>query len=121
MEDHDGVAILATNLRKNLDEAFVRRLHFMIDFPLPDEPDRLRIWSRIWPAEVPLADDVDLAGLARRFPLAGGSIRNIALASAFRAAADGGRVSQEHLLSATRREYQKMGAVLKPEEFDGAS
>jgi ATPase family associated with various cellular activities (AAA) len=119
MEDYDGVAIIATNLRKNLDDAFVRRMHFMVDFPMPDYADRLRIWKGMWPEELPLERDVDMAALARRYPLAGGSIRNVALASAFLAAADGGRVRQEHLLAATRREYQKMGAVVRTEDFDG--
>ncbi len=112
MEDYDGVAILATNLRQNLDEAFVRRLACIVAFPFPDEELRRRIWHRIWPREARLADDVDLDSLAHRFKLTGGNIKNIALASAFLAAEDGDAVSAEHLLHATRREYQKMGKVL---------
>ena len=89
MEEYDGVAILATNLRSNLDEAFVRRLAFTVHFPFPDEADRRRIWRGIWPAATPLAADVDLDFLAAQFKLSGGNIKNIALAAAFLAAADG--------------------------------
>jgi SpoVK/Ycf46/Vps4 family AAA+-type ATPase len=116
MEDYEGVAILATNLRQNLDEAFVRRLAFSIQFPFPDEADRRRIWGGIWPEAISLAKDVDLDLLARQFKLSGGNIKNVALAAAFLAAADGGIVNMSHLLHATRREFQKLGKVLT--EFD---
>jgi ATP-dependent 26S proteasome regulatory subunit len=117
MEQYEGVAILATNLRQNMDEAFVRRLAFIVNFPFPDEASRQRIWSGIWPAEMKLGADVDLGWLARQFKLSGGNIKNIALAAAFLAAEDGGAVSMGHMLQAARREYQKMGKVM-PE--DGA-
>ncbi len=116
MEDYEGVAILATNLRQNLDEAFVRRLAFSIHFPFPDEVERRRIWEGIWPDGIPLAKDVDLDLLARQFKLSGGNIKNVALAAAFLAAADGGIVSMSHLLHATGREFQKLGKVFT--EFD---
>ncbi len=117
MEEHEGIVILATNFRRNMDEAFVRRLHFALEFPLPDEEDRRRIWERVWPAQTPRAKDVDPAALAERYALAGGNIRNIALASAFLAAEDGQAVTMAHVLHATRREYQKMGKVLADGEF----
>jgi ATP-dependent 26S proteasome regulatory subunit len=96
----------------------VRRLHSTVDFPLPDEQDRRRIWEGIWPAETPLDPALDLDGLARRFGLAGGNIRNIALAAAFLAASDGHVVKLPHLLHATRREYQKLGKVVTAGEFE---
>jgi SpoVK/Ycf46/Vps4 family AAA+-type ATPase len=120
MEAYAGIAILATNLRQNLDDAFVRRLAFTVHFPFPDETSRRRVWAGIWPAETPLAADVDLAFLARQFKLSGGNIKNIALAAAFLAAEDGGRVTMAHLLQATRREYQKLGKVLSDTELNGA-
>ena len=67
MEEYEGVAVLATNMRQHLDEAFLRRLAFCVPFPFPDEASRRRIWEGIWPASTPLAGDVDLTGLARRF------------------------------------------------------
>ncbi len=112
MEGYDGVTILATNLRANLDEAFTRRLQFAVDFPFPDEEDRLRIWKMLFPLEVPAVPDLDFNLLARRFKLAGGNIRNIIVSAAYLAAADGGRVTMQHLLHGTRRELQKMGRLV---------
>jgi hypothetical protein len=112
LEDHDGVVVLATNLRKNMDEAFVRRLHATVEFPVPAAADRLRIWRQVWPAATPRAAGLDLEALAREVDLPGGNIRNIAVAAAFLAASDGEVVTMEHLRSATRREYQKMGKVV---------
>jgi len=112
VEEYEGVVILATNFRKNMDDAFVRRLHFMIDFPFPGERERLRIWQGVWPRETPRHDSLDLEQVARRVEVAGGSIRNIALAAAFLAADEEGVVTMQHVLRATRREYQKMGKVL---------
>jgi SpoVK/Ycf46/Vps4 family AAA+-type ATPase len=109
MEEYDGVAILATNLRQNLDNAFLRRLAFAIHFPFPDEESRLQIWQGVWPAALPLGKDVDLALLARQFKLAGGNIKNIALAAAYLAATDGAPVAMSHLLHAARREHGKIG------------
>lgn len=117
MEEYDGVVILATNLHKNMDDAFVRRMHFTIEFPFPSVQDRLRIWRRIWPEQTPRSPDLPLDLLAHRFEVAGGHIRNIALAAAFLAASDGGVVTMTHLLHATRREYQKMGKVITEAEF----
>ena len=91
LENYDGLAVLTTNLRGNIDEAFIRRLDCVMEFPLPEETERLRIWRLALPAMAPLADDVDLLFLARKFKLAGGHIRNIALTAGFLAAADGRR------------------------------
>ena len=117
MEEYQGVVILASNLRKNMDEAFVRRLHFTIEFPFPNESDRYRIWQGIWPPETPRGRDLDLALMARSFELSGGNIRNIVLAAAFLAADNGSSVDMKQMLRATRREYQKMGKVITEEIF----
>lgn len=117
MEEYDGVVILATNLRKNLDDAFVRRLHVAIDFPFPEEPDRHRIWCKVFPPEAPLADDVDLAFLARQFKLAGGNIRNIALLAAYLAAEEGSAIGMEQIVRAVKREYLKLGKLVTEAEF----
>jgi SpoVK/Ycf46/Vps4 family AAA+-type ATPase len=119
MEEYEGVVMLASNFRRNMDEAFVRRLRFIVEFPLPDERERLAIWQRIWPAETPLGPDLDLAYLARRFELAGAHLRNIALAAAFLAAADGQPVGQRHVLHAARREHQKLGKMIDESVFGG--
>ncbi len=117
LEAFDGVVILATNFRKNMDDAFVRRLHFAVEFPFPGARDRQRIWRRIWPEATPRAPDLDLDFLASRFEIAGGNIRNIALAAAFLAADQGGMVTMAHCLHAVRREFQKMGKVMSESEF----
>jgi len=117
MEEYDGMAILATNLHKNMDEAFVRRMHFTVEFPFPDALNRERIWEKIWPAETPRDPGLDLDFMARRFEITGGSIRNIALAAAFLAADDGQVVNMGHLIRGTQREYRKMGKVVVDGEF----
>lgn len=120
MEQYEGITILASNLSQNFDDAFVRRLAFTIYFPFPDETQRQQIWTRIWPEAVKLAPDVDVEFLAQQFKLSGGNIKNIALASAFLAAADGDVVTMDHLRHATVREYQKLGKTLSVRELNGA-
>ncbi len=117
MEAYDGVTILATNLRANLDEAFARRLQFAVDFPFPDDEHRRRIWQTLFPAAVPCAADLDFGLLARRFKLAGGNIRNIIVTATYLAAADGGQVGMRHLLHGARRELQKMGRLVNDKDF----
>lgn len=117
MEEYNGVAILATNLRQNLDDAFIRRMAFAIHFPFPDPESRRLIWEGIWPADTPLTDDVDLELLAERFKLSGGNIKNVALAAAFLAATDSSPITMKHFQGAIRREYQKMGKVLSEVEL----
>jgi AAA+ superfamily predicted ATPase len=117
MEEYDGVVILATNLRKNLDDAFIRRLHVAIDFPFPEEPDRLRIWRGVFPPDAPLQDDVDVTFLAKQFKMAGGNIRNVALLSAYLAAEDGVEIGMVHIVRAIKREYQKLGKLVTDAEF----
>ncbi len=118
MEEYEGVVILATNLRKNIDEAFVRRLHATVDFPFPDEVGRRDIWERIWPESTPRADGLDLEMMAKRFEITGGNIRNIALSAAFLAADDSDEVAMYHIIRATQREYQKMGKLVRDTDFD---
>jgi hypothetical protein len=112
MEEYEGVAILATNFRKNMDDAFVRRLHFTVEFPFPDQDDRYRIWRGIWPKDTPVDQSVDLDLLAERYEMAGGNIKNIAVAAAFLAADDEQIVRMGHVLRATTREYQKIGKLI---------
>ncbi|CAG0933339.1 ATP-dependent zinc metalloprotease FtsH [Thermoflexales bacterium] len=117
MEAYDGVTILATNLRANLDDAFTRRLQFALDFPFPDEEYRRRIWQTLFPPDVPRSVDLDFDLLARRFKLAGGNIRNIIVSAAYLAAADGGCVTMTHILHGARREMQKMGRLVNEKDL----
>jgi SpoVK/Ycf46/Vps4 family AAA+-type ATPase len=109
MEEYSGIAILATNLRNNMDDAFIRRLKFSVELPFPDESSRYRIWQGHIPPTAPISDDIDFAFLARQFKLAGGNIKNIVLNASFLAAADGQHIHMKHFILATRREFQKMG------------
>jgi len=117
MELFDGVAILTTNLRANLDEAFLRRLDVIVDFPMPEEEDRRRLWALHLRPELPLADDIDLDFLAAAFKLSGGNIRNICLAAAFLAASANRPVTMLDMVRATEREYQKLGRLTHEAEF----
>jgi hypothetical protein len=117
MENYEGVVILTTNMLRNLDAAFTRRIHYTVEFPFPDERQREGMWSKVFPAETPRGDDLDLAFLARRFKLTGASIKNIALNGAFLAAANGRVVDMAHLMGALKREYRKMGKLCSRSEF----
>jgi hypothetical protein len=117
MERFDGLAILTTNLRANLDESFTRRLDAIIDFPTPDEDARRSLWRMHLPAQLPQADDLDLDFLAGRFALAGGNIRNICVTAAYFAADAEAPVRMADLIRATGREYQKLGRLTLEAEF----
>ncbi|MGH7744122.1 MAG: ATP-binding protein [Candidatus Dormibacteria bacterium] len=106
LDRFEGLAVLATNLRHNIDAAFVRRMDFLVEFPLPDLPGRRDLWALHLPAGV-LADDVDIGALARLYPVPGGWIRNAAIAAGFLAASGDSRIGQQHLVAAMRREYAK--------------
>lgn len=117
MEEFEGVVILATNMKKNMDEAFVRRMHFALDFPFPGEESRLRIWQGIFPREAPLDKNIDMEFLSKRFKVTGGNIKNIALSAAFFAAGENGAVTMEHILRSCKREFQKMGKSFVKTDF----
>lgn len=118
VEEYEGVIILATNLSKNIDAAFLRRMHFCIEFPFPDESHRAHIWRGIFPPQAPLSSDIDFEFLSRKFKIAGGNIKNVALAAAFRAAEADTAIRMEHLILALKREYQKLGKVCERAEFE---
>jgi AAA+ superfamily predicted ATPase len=116
MEEHEGIVILASNFKKNIDEAFLRRLNFNIVFPFPDEKLRENIWRTIFPDKTPIVDDIDFSFLAN-FKITGGNIKNIALSAAFLAAGDSHIITMEHIIRAVKREFQKMGKLCTPGEF----
>ncbi len=111
LEDHDGIAILATNLSRNIDQAFIRRLHYIIEFPLPDQALRERLWRKAFAAPTPMQGTIDEGLLARQFALSGGDIRAAALDAAFLAASNGGAVTMDHVLSAVSRQMLKQGRL----------
>jgi hypothetical protein len=109
LERFEGLAVLSTNLRQNVDPAFMRRLEFVIELEEPARPEREALWHCHLPERAPLADDVDVGELASRYPLVGGLIRNAAVAAGFLAAADGGVITRTHLDRSLRLEYEKSG------------
>ena len=121
MERFDGVAVLATNLRGNLDEAFTRRIDVIVQFAEPDVDERLRLWQLHLPSSLPVADDLDLPLLAKTLDVTGGVIRNITLAAAYLAAAESRPVTMSDLVAASRREYRKVGRLVPAGTLDGES
>ncbi|NLW92100.1 MAG: ATP-binding protein [Syntrophomonadaceae bacterium] len=117
VEEYEGISILATNLSKNMDEAFVRRITYIVEFPFPDAEYRKKIWKSMFPLQTPMHKDVDFDFLARRFEIAGGSIKNIAVASAFLAAQENDIVRMKYILRATKYEFKKTGRVLLKEDL----
>ncbi|HKS44899.1 MAG TPA: ATP-binding protein [Amycolatopsis sp.] len=117
METFDGIAILATNLRANLDEAFTRRLDVIVDFPLPDSANRRRLWDQCLGNRLPRADDLDLDFLATRFELAGGHIRSAAVTAAYLSAEAARPLAMIDLVGAVAREYRKLGRLCLEREF----
>ncbi|MGW0502178.1 ATP-binding protein [Micromonospora sp. NPDC003241] len=117
MESFDGVAVLTTNLRANLDEAFTRRLDLIVDFAMPDVAQRRALWDRCLGTELPRDPDLDLDFCARSFELAGGSIRACVVTAAYLAAQAGRPVRMADLVGAVQREYRKLGRLLLESEF----
>ena len=117
MESYRGIAILTTNMQNALDPAFQRRLRFVVQFPFPDAPSRERIWRKVFPASAPLGQ-LDFEKLAQ-LNVTGGTIRNIALLSAYLAADAGSAIEMHHLLEAARTEYAKLDKPLSAPETRG--
>ena len=117
MEEHEGIVILATNLSKNVDEAFLRRLHFSLSFPFPEKGERLLVWQRVFPPEAPMGNDIDFEFLARRLKIAGGNVKNIAVGAAFLARSDNSPIAMRHIMLAARREFQKIGKLYAKADF----
>jgi SpoVK/Ycf46/Vps4 family AAA+-type ATPase len=118
MEGYPGAVILATNFRRNIDDAFIRRLDFVIDFPFPEKEDRRRIWSKVLPPEAPLAEDIDLDFLSEKFKLSGGAIRNCSLSAAFQAADEDAAIEMRHFVRAVAVEYAKLGRLTVEADFE---
>jgi ATP-dependent 26S proteasome regulatory subunit len=119
LEEHNGIVILATNLRQNIDEAFLRRLHAHVEFPAPDAENRLKIWLGLFPADLPRPDDTVITELATRFDMPGGSIRNSVLDAAFRALDRGAPVGIQarDLVLGIARELDKLQLPIHAQQF----
>lgn len=120
MEAYDGVCVLATNYKHNIDPAFFRRMKYIVEFQFPDPDTREMLWRTTIPKTTPLAEDVDIRFLAERFEFAGGNIKNCILNAAFLAAADGDgkEVHMKHYLEAIKYEFVKTGKVFTKADFE---
>jgi DNA polymerase III delta prime subunit len=112
METFDGVTLLATNLEQGLDEAFKRRVRFSIQFELPEEAERKKLWISMFPPKVPLAPNIDWDLMAKRFEMAGGYIKKAALRAALIAAEAHRPITTADLVEAARQEYREMGRII---------
>ncbi|NET61708.1 MAG: ATP-binding protein, partial [Symploca sp. SIO2E6] len=117
MEAYQGLAILTTNLKSNLDQAFLRRLRFIVDFPYPKAAERSEIWQRVFPKQTP-TEELNFKQLGQ-LDVTGGNIKSIALNAAFLAADANEPVKMKHILEATRTEYLKLGRSLTSTETKG--
>ncbi len=117
LESFDGVVIMATNLVGNIDEAFMRRINYVVHFPFPNAEQRLKLWESMFPAEMPRDSDIDLAFLADNFELSGGIIKNTVMSAAFMAAEDGLPVNMTHMLRALKNQLSKQGRVVLKDDF----
>ncbi|MBO5622199.1 MAG: ATP-binding protein, partial [Butyrivibrio sp.] len=121
MEAYDGVCVLATNYKHNIDPAFFRRMKYIVEFQFPNVDTREMLWKTTIPKDTPLADDVDIRFLAEKFEFAGGNIKNCILNAAFLAAADpeaGGQIHMKHYLNAIKYEFVKVGKVFTKADFE---
>jgi SpoVK/Ycf46/Vps4 family AAA+-type ATPase len=122
VEEYAGVVILASNLRQNIDDAFMRRIHVIVEFPFPEASARLRILRGLFPKGLGHPADDELQLISDRFKLSGGSLKNIVLDAAFRALSEEGHRQQpnltlRHLVLGAAREYQKLGKPLTKSDF----
>ena len=116
IEQFDGVSVLATNLLQNFDEAFRRRITYMLHFPLPDEMLRLQLWQSVIPKEAEVSDDVDYVMLARMFEMSGAAIKNASFHGACCAWSQKENITMQHLLDGIKNEYLKTGKALSEEQ-----
>ncbi len=121
VEEYSGVVILTSNLRQNIDTAFMRRLQIIVEFPFPDAELRLAIWQKTFPEGLRHPGEDELRGLAERFRFSGGEIKNIVVDAAFRALAEAGasspEITRQHLVLAIAREFQKTGKPITAKDF----
>ena len=117
MEEYDGISILTTNKFNNFDEAFRRRIRFIVSFPMPDAKMRRELWKKVFPKQAPLAHDFDDWFLAENFEISGSVIKSIAILASYMAVADKTEITMKHILSALKYELQKSGKVISKQDF----
>ena len=117
LEDYEGITILATNYVNNIDDAFKRRIKFMINFVFPTPEVRLKLWKQILPASARLDEDIDFEFYAERFELSGSNIKEILTNAAFLAASENGGICNRHIIEAIKLNFSKYGKILTDSDF----
>lgn len=117
LEEYDGVILMATNLIQNIDEAFMRRINFVVAFPFPDSSTRKLLWKKMLDANAPTGEDIDYDFLADNFKIAGGNIKNCVIHAAFLAASENAPISMNHLIRSVVNEQRKNNAVVLREDL----
>lgn len=117
LEDYEGITILCTNFINNIDDAFKRRIKFMVNFSFPEAEVRLKLWNTILPKQVPLEEEIDFEFFAEKFELAGSNIKEILTNAAYIAAGQGTGLKNQHIVEAVKLNYAKYGKVLNDSDF----
>jgi SpoVK/Ycf46/Vps4 family AAA+-type ATPase len=118
MERYEGISILATNPKQNMDDAFTRRIKFVVEFPFPDEESRLQIWKGHFSKKSPVNKSINCQYPAKHFPLSGGNISNTVLNSAFLTSKIGSDINMDRIIHGTKREFEKVGKLWGERDFD---
>ncbi len=117
LEEYDGISVLATNLKDNIDDAFKRRIKYMVHFQLPDAETRKLLFQKLLPRKAPVEEGLDLNFFAEKFEMSGSEIKDALLQAAFLAAREERPISNQHIAQAVRLSFKKYGKVLTPEDF----
>lgn len=117
MEEYDGVSILTTNKFNNFDDAFRRRIKFVVSFPMPDFNMRKELWQKVFPSKAPIAEDFDPWFLAENFEISGSNIKSIAVYASYLAASEQSNITMKHILKALKYELQKSGKIISKQDF----
>jgi len=117
LEEYEGITILATNLKENIDDAFKRRIRFMVNFRFPSAETRRTLWHSLLPKAAPRSRDLDLDFFADQFELSGSQIKEILLNAAYMAAGTGEPLGNSQIKEALCINYEKYGKFLTKEDF----
>jgi SpoVK/Ycf46/Vps4 family AAA+-type ATPase len=110
IEDFDGLVILASNMKNNIDDAFIRRFNSIIRFPLPAEEDRATIWKKSFPQDIDFNNRIDVPEVVKKFELTGGNIINVVQYACLKALEKKCKeIYLDDVLSGIKREMHKEG------------
>jgi hypothetical protein len=113
IENYDGLVILSSNMKSNIDDAFIRRFQSIIHFPMPTPKERLQLWQSAFPSHAKLSESVNLPDLSATYELSGASIMNVVQHCCLQMLQKGSTViNSDDLLQAIQREFNKIGRIV---------